>query len=113
MPESPELAAEAQAIPATFTPAVAGDAPPLAGMRDLAYLSDVDLTLTVELGRAVMPVREVLKLQPGSVVELDKLVGQPVSLLVNNTLVAKGEVVVVNERFGLRILKFIAVGEKA
>lgn len=76
--------------------------------KDVSFLNNVEMTITVELGRTVLPVREILKLRRGSVVELDKLVGQPVDLMVNNTLMAKGEVIVINERFGFRITKFIA-----
>lgn len=68
-------------------------------------LNEVEVTATVELGRTIMTVRDVLKLRRGSVVELDKLVGQPADLLINNTLMAKGEVIVINERFGFRITK--------
>ena len=79
--------------------------------RDITFLSDVEVTVTVELGRTVMPVRDVLKLRRGSVVELERLTGQPVDLLVNNTLMAKGEVIVINGSFGFRITKFIGKEE--
>lgn len=72
---------------------------------DLLY--DVQLELSVELGRATMPVREVLQLGPGSVIELDKLGGEPVDVLVNGRLIARGEVVVVDENFGVRITELI------
>ncbi len=73
----------------------------------IGLLNDVEVSATVELGRTVMLVRDVLKLRRGSVVELEKLVGQPADLLINNTPLAKGEVIVINERFGFRITKFI------
>lgn len=76
-------------------------------MRSITFLKDVEVNVTVELGSTKLPVREILKLQRGSVVELDRLVGEPVDLLINNTLLAKGEVIVINERFGFRIMKFI------
>ena len=75
--------------------------------RGIDFLKEVDVVVTVELGSTKLPIREVLKLHRGSVVELDRLVGQPVDLLINNTLLAKGEVIVINERFGFRIMKFI------
>lgn len=75
--------------------------------RDIASLGEVEVTATVELGRANLPIRDVLKFHRGSVIELDKLTGQPVDLLVNNTLMAKGEVIVINGRFGFRITKFV------
>ena len=104
--------ADAQAVTASFAPAAPDETAAMAEPRDLSYLHDIELTLTVELGRTMLPVREVLKLRRGTVVELDKLVGQPANLLINNVLMAKGEVVVVNERFGLRITKFMNAGEK-
>lgn len=76
-------------------------------VRDLHLLNDVQVTATVELGRTEMPIKEVLKLRRGSVVELDKLVGQPADLIINGTLIARGEVIVINERFGFRITKFL------
>jgi flagellar motor switch protein FliN/FliY len=82
-----------------------------ASEHDVTFLNDVEVTITVELGRAAMSVRDVLKLRRGSIVELDKLTGQPVELLVNNTPMAKGEVIVVNGRFGFRITKFVAPEE--
>lgn len=75
--------------------------------HDITFLSDVSVTATVEIGHTVLPIREVLKLRRGSVVELEKLVGQPADLLINNTPLARGEVIVINERFGFRITKFI------
>lgn len=70
---------------------------------NLDMLLGVTLRLTVELGRTRMSVEEVLKLGPGSVVELDKLAGEPVDVLINDRLIARGEVVVVDDRFGVRI----------
>lgn len=80
--------------------------------HDFSFINDVEVTAIVELGRTVMPIKDVLKLRRGSVVELDKLVGQPAELMINNTLMAKGEVIVINERFGFRITKFVAPAEQ-
>ena len=74
------------------------------GMR---ILSDVEMTVTAELGRAYMTVRELLSLTPGSIVELDRIAGTPIDVLVNGTVVARGEVVVVDEEFGVRITEII------
>ncbi len=71
------------------------------GSIDLLF--DVQLHLSVELGRTSIPVREILQLGPGSIVELDKLAGEPVDILVNGKLIARGEVVVVDENFGVRV----------
>lgn len=71
-------------------------------------LMDVSLTLSVELGRKKMQIREILDLGPGKIIELDKLAGEPVDLLVNGKMLAKGEVVVVDENFGVRITDLIS-----
>ena len=79
-----------------------------AGQLNLDLLMDVKLTLTLEVGRARMSVRNLLALAQGSVVELDKLAGEPLDVLVNGTLVARGEVVVVNDKFGIRLLDVVS-----
>lgn len=68
---------------------------------------DVQLGVTVELGRTSLPVKEVLQLGPGSVVELEKTAGEPVDILVNGTPVARGEVVVVDDNFGVRVTELV------
>jgi len=78
---------------------------PLAAGIDL--LSDVDLHVSIELGRTEMLVEDVLKLQNGSVVELDKLAGDPVDVYVNGRLVARGEVLVLNDNFCIRISEIV------
>lgn len=74
----------------------------------LELLSDVDLHVTIELGRTQMLVEDVLKLGEGSVVELDKLAGDPVDVYVNQRLVARGEVLVLNDNFCIRISEIVA-----
>jgi flagellar motor switch protein FliN/FliY len=69
---------------------------------------DVSLPVSIELGRTSMAIEDILCLGPGSVIELDKLAGEPVDLLVNDKLLAKGEVVVVDENFGLRVTSMIS-----
>lgn len=73
----------------------------------LSLLRDVEMTLTVELGRTSMPVRDLLSLAPGSVIELDRAAGAPADLMVNGRLIARGEIVVVDEDYGLRITEII------
>jgi len=73
------------------------------GRDNINRLLDVNLNLSVELGRKRMQIKEILDLGPGKIIELDKLAGEPVDLLVNGKLLAKGEVVVVDENFGVRI----------
>ena len=75
--------------------------------RNLDLLLNVSLQVTAELGKCKMNVRDILKLGTGSVVELDRLAGGPVDLLVNNKLVARGEVVAIDDKFGVRITELI------
>ncbi|HEX7599497.1 MAG TPA: flagellar motor switch protein FliN, partial [Polyangia bacterium] len=71
--------------------------------RRLDLLLDVPLDLSVELGRARMSIQDLLNLSPGSVIELDKIAGEALDILINGRLVARGEAVVVNDKFGIRI----------
>lgn len=77
------------------------------GGGDLGRLSDVPVELAVEIGRTRMTVGETLGLRPGSIVVLDRVAGEPVDLLVNGTPIARGEVVVIDEEFGLRITEIV------
>jgi flagellar motor switch protein FliN/FliY len=79
----------------------------------LSVLNDVELTVTAELGRTTMPVRELLGLTPGMVVEIDRAAGAPIDLLVNGRRIAAGEVVVIDEEFGIRITEIAAAGERS
>jgi flagellar motor switch protein FliN len=82
---------------------------------DLRRLSDVPMELSVEIGRTRMTVGETLELRIGSIVTLDRLAGEPVDLLVNGTPIARGEVIVVDEQFGLRVTKITdgeSIGEE-
>ena len=89
--------------------AVLGEgAPGFGGSRPLAILNDVEMGVTAELGRRRMTVRDLLALTPGSVIELDRAAGTPVDVLVNGTLIARGEVVVIDEEFGIRIAEIVA-----
>lgn len=75
---------------------------------NLDLLLDVPVSMTVELGSCLMPMREVLQLGVGSVVQLDKLASSPVDLLVNRKLIARGEVVVVEDRFGIKVTEIVS-----
>jgi flagellar motor switch protein FliN/FliY len=77
---------------------------------DLHLLADVELTVTVELGRVRLPLRDLLRLQEGTVVELDRLAGAPVDVLANGTPVARGDVVVVGDELGVRISELLGRG---
>ena len=95
------LPAPPVAQPVTF-PSL-DEVPPAPGGSDISLLLDVPLQVTVELGRTQLRIRNVLELVPGSIVELDKLAGEPVDVLVNGKPIARGEVVVIDEEFGVRI----------
>lgn len=81
-------------------------------MKNLSLLLDVPLQVTVELGRTKRSVQEILHLSSGSIIELDKLAGEPVDILVNNKLIAKGEVVVIDENFGVRVTDIISQSDR-
>src|SRR5699024_8725256 len=78
------------------------------GQRNLDMLLDIPLSVTVELGRTKKNIEEILDLAQGSIIELDKLAGEPVDVLVNNKLIAKGEVVVIDENFGVRVTDIVS-----
>jgi flagellar motor switch protein FliN/FliY len=82
------------------------------GSQNLGLLMDVSLPISIELGRTSMNIQEILSLGPGSVVELNKLAGEPVDLLVNNKIVARGEVVVIDENFGIRVTSLLSPKER-
>lgn len=82
-----------------------GEAP---ASLDLAPVLDVPVELTVELGRTTMTIRETLEMGPGSIVALDRMTGEPVDLLVNGQTIAQGEVVAIDEEFGLRITHVVS-----
>jgi flagellar motor switch protein FliN len=79
---------------------------------NVQMLLDINLNVTIELGRTRLSIRKILELGPGSIIELDRLAGEPVDLLVNDKVVAKGEVVVVDEYFGIRILTLVSPEER-
>ena len=102
-----------EAKPAVFgdlNPDVSGLSPEAA--KNLELVMDIPIQLTVELGRTKMPIRNLLQLAQGSVVELNELAGEPLDVFVNGCLVAQGEVVVVNEKFGIRLTDIITPSER-
>lgn len=80
--------------------------------RDIDFILDIPVQLTVELGRTKLPIKNLLQLAQGSVVELDGLAGEPMDVLVNGCLIAQGEVVVVNDKFGIRLTDVITPAER-
>lgn len=85
---------------------------PQKGSLDLDFILDIPLTLTVELGRSKMLISELLQLGQGSVLELSKLAGEPMDVFINQRLIARGEVVVVNEKFGVRLTDIVSPAER-
>jgi flagellar motor switch protein FliN/FliY len=81
-------------------------------VRDLDFILDIPLELTVELGRTKMMVNDLLQLGQGSIVELNKLAGEPLEICINKKLVARGEAVVVNEKFGVRLTDIVSPIER-
>lgn len=82
------------------------------GAMDINFILDIPLTLTVELGRSRLLINELLQLGQGSVIELTKLAGEPMDIYVNQRLIARGEVVVVNEKFGVRLTDIVSPAER-
>ena len=80
--------------------------------NDINMILDIPVHLTVELGRTRIPIKQILQLAQGSVVELDGLAGEPMNVLINGCLIAQGEVVVVNEKFGIRLTDIITPSER-
>ena len=103
--------------PATVEPTVFGDVhdePPSTSARDvnLDMILDVHVSLSMEVGHTKISIRNLMQLNQGSVVELDRKAGEPLDVFVNGTLVAHGEVVVVNEKFGIRLTDVISPAER-
>ena len=104
---------EAEATPADPAPVaqLADDSTPKTDM-DLDMVLDIPVTISMEIGRTKINIRNLLQLSQGSVVELDRLAGEPMDVLVNETLIAHGEVVVVNDKFGIRLTDVISTSER-
>jgi flagellar motor switch protein FliN/FliY len=75
-------------------------------------LQTISVTLSVEVGRAMIKIKDLMRLTQGSVVELDRIAGEPLDLLVNDTVIAQGEVVLVNERYGIRLTRVVPASER-
>jgi flagellar motor switch protein FliN/FliY len=84
----------------------------MTSQNDLDMILDIPVTLTVELGRAKMPIKNLLQLAQGSVVELSGMAGEPLDVLINGFLIAQGEVVVVNDKLGIRLTDIITPSER-
>ena len=104
---TPEAAA---ATPASFPPVTntaVAEQP-----KNIDFILDIPMKVSIYVGSTKMAIRDLLQLAQGSVIELDKLAGEPMEVMVNNKLVAKGEVVVVNEKFGIRLTDVVSAAER-
>ncbi len=112
-PETPAPAAPTAAAQDDETQALEDDLAAAApGVKNIGVLLDIDMKVTVELGRTQMKIRDIMNLSPGSVVELGRSPAEPVDILVNGVLLARGEVVVVDEQFSVRINKLLSRGDR-
>ncbi|MCM1129489.1 MAG: flagellar motor switch protein FliN [Oxalobacter formigenes] len=113
-----EAMAQAESAVAKDAPAASAEQSVQAGgetgkpPRDIDFILDIPIQMTVELGRTKLPIKNLLQLAQGSVVELDGLAGEPMDVLVNGCLIAQGEVVVVNDKFGIRLTDVITPAER-
>jgi len=106
-----EAASHPPATAANLFPQLAGAATGSA-REDIDRVLDIPVQLTVELGRTRIPIKHILQLAQGSVIELDALAGEPMDVLVNGFLIAQGEVVVVNDKFGIRLTDIVTPSER-
>ncbi len=102
----------AAAQPANIFPSFGSNANTSGVMNELDMILDIPVQITVELGRTKITIKNLLQLAHGSVVELDAMAGEPMDVLVNGTLIAQGEVVVVNDKFGIRLTDIITPSER-
>ncbi len=106
------MAAQAEAQTAEFGALQADSVPDAKSDINMDVILDVPVTLSMEVGRTRIPIRNLLQLNQGSVVELERVAGEPLDVFVNGTLIAHGEVVVVNEKFGIRLTDVISPAER-
>ena len=108
--EATQAPPESPAAAPLFNALAGGSAP--AQREDIDLVLDIPVQLTVELGRTRIPIKHILQLAQGSVIELDALAGEPMDVLVNGFLIAQGEVVVVNDKFGIRLTDVVTPWER-
>ena len=111
-PWAAALEEQADATPAPITQLADDGNPRPDSELDLDMVLDIPVTISMEIGRTKINIRNLLQLSQGSVVELDRLAGEPMDVLVNDTLIAHGEVVVVNDKFGIRLTDVISPEER-
>ena len=93
-------------------PRLAGNGVGVEARHDIDLILDIPVQLTVELGRTRIPIKHILQLAQGSVIELDAMAGEPMDVLINGCLIAQGEVVVVNDKFGIRLTDIVTPSER-
>ena len=91
---------------------VLADSPAVDKQINFDVLQNISVTLSVEVGRAMIKIKDLMRLTQGSVVELDRIAGEPLDLLINTTVVAQGEVVLVNQRYGIRLTRVVPASER-
>lgn len=111
-PPPPPPAAPPANVQAAPLDTLEDDSAPVGEEVNLDVILDIPVTIAMEIGRTTISIRNLLQLNQGSVVELDRLAGEPMDVLVNGTLVAHGEVVVVNDKFGIRLTDVISASER-
>ena len=104
------VSGESSPQPASFPPVQ--DTATSGTSKNIDFILDIPMSVAVYVGSTKMAIRELLQLAQGSVIELDKLAGEPMEVMVNNKLVARGEVVVVNEKFGIRLTDVVSAAER-
>jgi len=87
-------------------------APAAGGKINSEVLQNIPVTIAVEVGRTVLKIRDLMRLTQGSVLELDRIAGEPLDLLINDTVVAQGEVVLINDRYGVRLTRVVSAAER-
>ena len=102
----PQMAPPMNIQPATFQN-FSQDMAAVTGQENIGLIMDVPLEVTVELGRTTKSISEILNFAPGTIIELDRIAGEPIDVLVNGKFVARGEVVVIEENFGIRVTEII------
>jgi len=110
--DAPAAAAASSAAAANIFPSFSEPSASGGMMNELDMILDIPVQITVELGRTKITIKNLLQLAHGSVVELDAMAGEPMDVLVNGTLIAQGEVVVVNDKFGIRLTDIITPSER-
>lgn len=101
-----------EATPGVREEQAAGAASPQIDNRNIEFLLDIPLNVSVEVGRSKILIKDLMQMREGNVIELDKLAGEPLDLYINSRLIARGEAVLVNDKFGLRLIDVVSPAER-